>query len=60
MYEFECVTCGKAHLATRWYVRQLRAVASPQIEAQYLCDEAYKRLSHLAQARWTLLDAPEG
>jgi len=39
MYELECETCGKAHLAARWYVRQL--LASKQIVAQYLCGEAY-------------------
>jgi hypothetical protein len=60
MHELECVKCGKAHLAARWYVRQLRAVASNQIETQYLCGEAYGHLSPLAQARWTLLDAQEG
>ncbi len=60
MYELECVNCGKAHLAARWYVRQLREVASKQIVAQYLCGEAYGHLSSLAQARWTRLDAREG
>jgi hypothetical protein len=60
MDELECVKCGKTHLAALWYVRQLRNVASKQIEAQYLCGEAYGHLSPLAQARWTLLDAQEG
>jgi hypothetical protein len=60
MDELECVKCGKAHLAARWYVRQVRDVASKRIEAQYLCGEAYGHLSHWAQARWTLLDAQEG
>lgn len=59
MDELECVKCGKAHFAAMWYVRQLRDVASKQVEAQYLCGEAYGRLSPLAQARWTLLSAQE-
>ena len=57
MYELECETCGKAHLAARWYVRQL--LASKQIVAQYLCGEAYGHLSPLTQARWTPLDTQE-
>jgi hypothetical protein len=57
--ERECVKCGKAHLASLWYVRHHRDVASKQIKAQYLCGEAYGHLSPLAQARWTLLDAQE-
>lgn len=59
MDERECVKCRQAHRATLWYVRQVRDVASKQIEAQYLCGEAHRDLSPLAQARWTMLEARE-
>jgi len=58
--ERECEKCGHAHMAAEWHLRQVRDVASKQIKAQYLCGEAYRHLSPLAQARWTLRDPQEG
>jgi hypothetical protein len=60
MDQRECVKCSKVHLATQWYVRQVREVSSNLAKAQYLCGEAHAHLSVLAQARWTQLDPQEG
>src|SRR6266851_5400607 len=50
--EYYCVDCGRIHVASLWYVRQVNEVGRPLMKTDYLCGEAH---SHLGQA---LLEKP--
>jgi hypothetical protein len=45
--EYYCVDCGRIHVASLWYVRQVNEVGRPLMKTDYLCGEAH---SHLGQA----------
>jgi hypothetical protein len=48
--EYYCANCGRAHVASLWYVRQASLVAP-----LYLCGDGYSHLGHALQAEWMLL-----
>ena len=37
--EYDCVDCGRSHVASRWYVRQATLVGS-LLKTDYLCGDA--------------------
>ena len=52
--EYYCVNCGRAHVASRWYVRQATLVG-PLLKTDYLCGDAHSHLGPVLQVQWTLL-----
>jgi hypothetical protein len=52
--EYYCVGCGRIHVASLWYARQVSQVG-PLMKADYLCGDAHSRLGQALRAQWTLL-----
>jgi hypothetical protein len=52
--EYYCANCGRAHVASLWYVRQASLVG-PLLKTDYLCGDGYSHLGHALQAEWMLL-----
>lgn len=51
--EYDCVDCGRIHVASLWYIRQVNLVG-PLMKTDYLCGHAHSRLGQALQAQWTL------
>jgi hypothetical protein len=52
--KYYCVGCGRIHVASLWYARQVSQVG-PLMKADYLCGDAHSRLGQALRAQWTLL-----